>query len=90
MNCEVSLDFGLINREVEVLFSNNFGVGLVGEGFLIELVFEILKDKFLLDNLVDAVLDSADFGDVVLIGNEGSESTTLLVLFLQVGEVTGL
>lgn len=90
LNGKVSLDFSLINSEVEVLFGHNLFVSIVGESLLVELVLEVLENKLLLNDFIDTVLDLLDFRDVVLVCREGSESATLNVEFLQLGEILSL
>ena len=53
VNFEIRILFGLVDREVKVLTSDNFLVGGLGELLLIKLIFEVLKDKFLFNDLVD-------------------------------------
>ena len=53
VNFEIRILFGLVDREVKILTSDNFLVGGLGELLLIKLIFEVLKDKFLFNDLVD-------------------------------------
>ena len=87
VNSQISIDFGLIDGEVEVLFRDDFLVGSVGKCLLVKLVLEVLQHQLLLNDVVDALLYLGDFGHIVLANCEGSEGTTLLVLALEVGEV---
>lgn len=87
VNSQISINFGLIDGEVEVLFRDDFLVGSVRKSLLVKLVFEVLQHQLLLNYVVDALLYLGDFGHIVVANYEGSESTTLLVLALEVGEV---
>ncbi len=53
VNFEIGIFLGLIHCEVKVLASDNFLVGCICELLLIKLIFKVLEDKFLFDDLVN-------------------------------------
>ena len=53
VNFEIGILLGLIHCEVKVLASDNFLVGCICELLLIKLIFKVLEDKFLFDDLVN-------------------------------------
>lgn len=57
MDLKVSVFLSFIYLEKEVLFCNNFSVGGLGKGFLVKLIFKVLKDEFLLYNGVNFILN---------------------------------
>lgn len=64
MDLEVSVLLSFIYLEEEVLFRDDFGVGGLGQGFLVELVLKVLQDELLLYNSVDFILDLLDCRDI--------------------------
>lgn len=50
MNRKIPIFFGLVNLEEEILSSNNFIVGFVRKGLLVQFIFEVLKSKFSFDD----------------------------------------
>ena len=64
VNFEVALLFGLVDSEEKVLTGDNFLVGSLAEGFLVELVFKVLQNELLFNDLVDLRFYLLDFRDV--------------------------
>lgn len=64
MDLEVSVLLGFIYLEEEVLFRDNFGVGGLGQCFLVELVLKVLQDELLLYNSVNFILNLLDCRDI--------------------------
>lgn len=60
VQCQVVFGFVLIHLEVEVFPGDNFVVSGALESLLINLALEVMQHQFLLNYLVDLVLDFAD------------------------------
>jgi hypothetical protein len=53
----VSVFLGLVYLEEEGGLRDDFGVGLFGKRLLVQLVFEVLKDEFFLNDVIDLAFD---------------------------------
>lgn len=74
----VSVLLGLVDLEEERGLRDDFGVGLLGERLLVQLVFKVLKDEFFLDDVIDFGFDLFDCRDVAC-SAQGLEGAPLLV-----------
>ena len=87
---QVALDFSLINLEEEVLLGDDFLVGVSSKDLNVDLLFEFNKLKLLLHNAVNSVFDFLDSLGVIGMDHLRFEVSTVLVLVLKAGQVSGI
>jgi hypothetical protein len=88
VNGKVALHFSLVNREEEVLASDNFCVGIRSEDLTVDLFLKFNKLEFLFNDAVNAIFDFLDGLGIIGVDDLRFEGLTVLVLILKAGEVS--